>query len=66
LSSLLSHAAASDSAWALRAEGGRWVDHPCRARKSALAKSARAKTPKAIQTIVPISIPGSVRREHAP
>lgn len=65
MSSLLSHAAASDSAWALRAEAGR-VDHPCRARKSALAKSARAKTPKAIQTIVPTSIPGSVRREHAP
>lgn len=43
---MLSHAAASDSAWALRADAGRWVDHPCRARKSALAKSARAKTPR--------------------
>lgn len=63
---MLSHAAASESAWALRAETGRWVDHPCRARKSALAKSARARTPKAIQMIVPTSIPGSVRREHAP
>lgn len=58
MSSLLSHAAASDSAWALRAEAGRWVDHPCRARTSALAKSPRAKTPRAIQMIVPMSIPG--------
>ena len=55
---MLSHAAASDSAWALRAEAGRWVDHPCRARKSAIAKNATAKTPKAIQMIVPTSIPG--------